>query len=489
MFKKVGFLFFIVVIFAIPLFYSLGNDMVAKDDFHFKNWSYVFMKEFESGNYDRLYVSVQPGVLTVYSNIVGFKSLYFAKDRLGLVSAEGKDLELPLHTAQKIPKSFLVLVLGVSIVYLLKKMFSAKFALMFGVILAFEPYLIGQSRVIQTDILPMYLGFLVLLLLVHFRRLPTYKDAYTFPIGVLTGLAILEKSLFFVLFVVVVLDFLLHKNFKSILIYALTVLVTMVLLFPAFWADFFFTLYRITIGSFIFGVQGLDTETFTYEKTHHIQPWTYYFNFLLHKVSEFVWLGIILLVVQLHDWKKYLRKENISLLLFPVLLFSVLLLAEKKIGRYTVALFPYLLLVATFGYYKLLNSKKGILVLILVFMLGVRVVQLVSLFPDFLMYQNPIAFETGFDNSREDWGTGRKKLAQHLVDVFGADKKVYATDHTTLYLFYPGEVLSKDELQCDSAYDLIVTQSSTESVCDEVIYPTEKYTLYDDLHFYVYFNQ
>lgn len=463
--------------------------MVAKDDFHFKNWSYVFMKEFESGKYDRLYVSIQPGALTIYSNIIGFKSLYFAKDKLDLVAAEGKDFELLLHTAQKIPKSFFILILGVSTIYLLKTLFSTKLALIFGVILAFEPYLIGQSRVIQTDALPMYLGFMVLLLLVYFRRLPTYKSIYTIIVGILTGLAIIEKSLYFVLFAVVAIDFLFHKNFRSILVYTFSTFITMFVLFPAFWGDFFFTLYRITIGSFIFGVQGLDTETFSYEKTQHIQSWPYYFNFLLHKVSEFVWLGIVLLVVQLHDWKKYLRRENFLLVMFPVVLMSVLLFAEKKIGRYTVAVFPYLLLVAAFGYYTLLESKKGVLVLMLLLMFGIRITQLISLFPDFLMYQNPIAFEAGFDNSREDWGSGRKKLGQHLVEVFGADRKVYATDYTTLYLFYPGEVLSKDDMQCDSPYDLIVTQSPTENVCDEEIYPTEKYTLYDDLHFYVYYNQ
>ncbi len=462
--------------------------MVAKDDFHFKNWSYVFMKEFESGNYDRLYVSIQPGALTIYSNIIGFKSLYFAKDKLGLVSAEGKEFELLLHTAQKLPKSTLVFVLGVSLVYLVKTLFDTKFALIFAFLLALEPYLIGQSRVIQTDILPMYLGFLVMMLLVYFRRLPTYKHGYTVIIGILTGLAIIEKSLYFVLFAVVVLDLLLRRNLIAVLIYTITTFVTMFVLFPAFWGDFFFTLYRITIGSFIFGVQGLDTETFSYEKTQHIQPWTYYFNFLLHKVSEFVWLGVVLLVVQLHDWKKHFRKENLPLFLFPVMLLAVLLLAEKKLGRYTVAIFPYLILVGTIGYYKLFSAKKGVFILAFALMFGLRTVQLVTLFPDFLMYQNPIAFDTNFDNSREDWGSGRKKLGQHLVNVFGANKKVYATDYTTLYLFYPGEVLSKDDLQCDSAYDLIVTQRPNEKVCDQEIYPTEKYTLYDDLDFYVYYN-
>lgn len=477
MLKKKLFLLYVILLFAVPLFIGLGNDMVSKDDFHFKNWSYVYMKEFEAGNYGRLYVSVQPGVLTIYSNIVGFKGLYFAKDKLDVIAAEGKDFELFLHTAQKIPKSLAILVLGVFVVYLCKSLIDTKFALIFAHLLALEPYLVGQSRVIQTDVLPMYLGVLVLLLLIYFKRLPTYKHRYTAFVGILTGLAVIEKSLYFVLFVVVALNFLFRKDVRNFMIYTGTTLLTMFIMFPAFWGDFLFTLYRITIGSFIFGVQGLDTETFSYEKTHHVQSWAYYFDFLLHKVSEFVWFGIVLLVAQLRSWKKHVRKDHVLLIVFPVILFSILLIAEKKIGRYMIALFPYMMLLATLGYYKLFCGKKQLAIVLLTFLLGVRFFQLSSYFPDFLMYTNPLAPDTGFDNSREDFGTGRKKLAQHLIDVYGQDKKIYATDYTTLYLFYLGVVINKDDMQCDSSYDLIVTQS-----------PTEKFTLYNDLNFYIYYN-
>lgn len=467
--------------------------MISKDDYHFKNWSYVFMNEFEAGNYDKLYVTVQPGVLTIYSNIVGFKGLYYAQDKLGLVKAHDEDFELLLHSAQKLPKILLIVAVIVTIAFVLRKLTNDKFTFLFIVLLGTEPYIIGQARVIQTDAIPMYLGFLALLIFYNNRSRLENNPYKIFLVGILSGLCVLEKSLYFVLVASITCEILfritLDKNrggyLKELVVFLISFFITLVLLFPAFWGNFLFTFYRITLGAFIFGVEGYDTETFSFAVTHHIKPMNYYFGFLLNKVSEFVWVGIILVVFNYKKVYKVFLTKGSLLLFYPVILFLVLLISEKKIGRYLVALYPYMILFATLGYYKILNTKKAYILIIFI-VLTVRLVHFSYYFPDFLMYQNPLSIDRSFNNSDEAWGSGRKKLARYITSRYGQDNIIYAGDPTTLNMFYSGEVINKNKYTCGGEKSLIVTSSPEETLCGKKIEPMDSYSPYKDLKFYIY---
>lgn len=484
----ISFIFLLVV--SIPYTYMLGNDMTASDDFHFKNWSYVFMKEFEARNFDRLYVSIQPGVLTIYSNIAGFKSLYLLKDKLGLIPQTGKDFELLLNTFQKLPKVMLILAFLLLIVNKLAKLTNTRFAVLFGILLALEPLVVGHSRVIQTDALPMFIALLTLLALYDHRINKDTKYSFIL-IGFLSALCVLEKSLYFTLCIVIVGELGLkilkaaekRTYLAELVTYSAVFLSTLVILFPAFWGNFSFTLYRLTIGSFVFGIQGLDTETFSYAKTQHIQDFFYYFRFILNKISAEVWVGVVLLAVSIRKVRQSTNWNHIPLIAFPLLSFCVLLLAEKKLGRYTLLVFPYLILISAIGYYKFFEKR---ILLISVILVSMRLIQLSFLFPDFLMYKNPLSFDSSFNNGAEAWGSGGKKLGDYMTATYGADKVVYASDYRFLYLYYDGEVLNKDTLNCNSMYDFIVTKTPTLKRCKKDLKVVDSYAPHKDLKFYIF---
>jgi hypothetical protein len=467
----------------------LGRDMTASDDFHFKNWSYVFMKEFEAKNYDKLYVSIQPGVLTLYSNIIGFKSLYFLKDKLGLIPQTGKDFELLLNTFHKLPKVLTSLGIILFIYRKLSKITKPKFAFLVVVLLALEPLILGHARVIQTDALPMFIALLTLLILYDHRLKKPSMYAIVY-IGVLSALCVLEKSLYFTLFIVLVAEITTNifssakkwHHVQELVLYVCTFFITLVLLFPAFWGNFSFTLYRLTIGSFIFGVQGLDTEAFTYAKTQHLHDFFYYFRFLLNKVSAEIWVGLLLFTLNIKTLRKSFNKHQLTFLAFPLLSFSVLLIAEKKLGRYTILIFPYLILLASLGYYKLVEKR---FIIIIVLFISVKLAQLGFLFPDFLMYKNPLSFDQGFNNTAEAWGSGGKKLGDYLTKTYGVNKVLYTADYRFLYLYYAGEVLSKDALTCASVYDFIITTSPAQTVCNKKLKVIDTYAAHKDLKFYI----
>ena len=197
---------------SFPRMTRLGRDTVGADAFHFKDWSYVFMKEFEAGKYNRLYVTVQPAVLTIYSNIIGFKSLYFLKDKLNLIAAGEKDFELLMHAFQKFPKAVFISLLSVLIFWLVKKLYGKWVGLIFLLLFSSEPYFLGQSRMIMTDALPGYLVSLAALVFIYYSQHARNRLWWVLVIGFLSGLAIIERAGSFVFLAAFCLMFLLQRG-------------------------------------------------------------------------------------------------------------------------------------------------------------------------------------------------------------------------------------------------------------------------------------
>ncbi len=487
-----------------PKVYNLGHDIVNKDAFHLKNWSYVFMKEFEAKNYDRLYVTIQPAAITIHTNILGFKSLYFLKDKLNLITSTDKAFELQLHTFQKIPKAVLYIGLSLALFFLVKNLYGLKVSLLFITLFSLEPYVLGHSRVIQTDGLATYLVFTTVLLLLYIQKLHTHKQHiqskqwyfFTALSGILIGTAVVEKSSTLIV-VPVILFFLAYYtkvNFKTLLktelLFIVSFLCTMVIIFPAFWGDFWFTAYRLTYGSFLHGVRGIDAETFSYAATPHIHPFSYYPRVLYNKISGLVLVGLVIGIIVLFTKRKTLKLSHfISPLLFtPAVWLLIHQLSTKKIDRYMLLLFPFLILAATLALtYALEKYNKKAVYYLLVLLVVIRLFQFSTLFPDFLLFKNPLSLDFSYATSETAWGSGMYKLGKHLETTYGSDKIVVIPDASTLYLYYSGEVLNLDEVACAVAFDLLILSGDTEKTCiKERTEYIGNYTVVNDLSFSIY---
>lgn len=492
--KKFLVLFSVVLVIALPRIFNLGRDITNPDSTHFKNWSYVFMQEFEAGNYTKLHYTIQPGIPTIYSNIIGYKALYFVKDKLCLVKAEGKELELLMHTSQKVPKAGLIVFLSVCIFYLVKELWGNKVTAIFLVLFATEPYFVGQSRVIQTDALPAYLIFLATLLLIKLLRDKNIRAGWSFgTIGFLLGLAVIERTSSLLCLPAFCLPILYAGTSKTrckrILMLVGTVFITMVVLFPAFWGDFLGTFYRLTVGSYVQGVRGLDAETSTFAPAPHQQLWFYYFRFLYNQMSEFVWLGLVALVVSLRCKTKKSVLLN-PLVLIPLFYFVGHQLAAKKIDRYTTTLFPFFILGASFGLsYVFKHAKSVVFGSFVGFVLLVRLIQFNALFPDFLLYQNPLSLDFDYNTTSAAFGSGGYKLGQLLQCDFGNSRTILLADYTRLYLFYPGKVKNMDDFSCGDLVDLVVgthpLDADKECILNQVELRTT-YTISGGFEFFVY---
>jgi hypothetical protein len=477
--------------------YKLGYDSVTTDDPHFKNWAYVFMQEFEAGNYDKLYVTVQPGALTIYSTIAGYKSFYFLKDRLNFYQQlDPRETDLVLHTFAKVPKSLLTLGLLAIATHLVYQAFSAKVALLFLVLFGLDPYVLGNSRVIQTDVLPSYLVFSATLLF-YSTKLKTHTSGLWVygVLGCILGLSTIEKaSSLSVLPVFVVLalwyEHAMSHKLRAVALLLSSCLATMVLLFPAFWGNFGFTLWRLTVGSFTQGIQGRDAERFTYDLTPHIYPWYFYLRFYYNQLSEVVWLGLIALagLAINHKDRVYLTVKRLApLLVVPLIFFVVHQVAVKKGGRYTLYTIPFIVLWVSLAYARLATKKVTFYALIAA-VVCIRAVQFSQIFPDFLVYTNPLSVDHTYAKSYPSWSTGYPKLATFLLTTYGPHRKVHLGNHQSLRLYYPGKVSNFDTTDCSDTFDLVVqtTKFSAASCYTGLLTLNTTYSPYPTVTFYIY---
>lgn len=497
-----------IIVLIFSRFYRLGLDIVHNDAFYFKNHSYQFIQNVQNG-VPEFFLAIQPGLLTVYSNIIGYKAFFILSD-LSLIKVSGKHLELLMHTFQKIPQTSLNILLVMFSAWLLGKLFS-KFKKrelvlsLFILLMALEPDLILHSRVIQNDLLQ---GLLILasLLSYYYGNLKGNRNWFAVA-GIFAGLSFLQKSSSLVL-----LPFLfgyeVYKNrdfifkqkykelftslFKRIGTVFLLFLITSYIFFPAYWFEPVETLKNMTLTVF-FKTRGLESD-FGFVETPHIQGNFYYIKYFLSKYSLFYLIGILLslyFVAKNKVTKKY-KTIFVYLLSFSVFYILLLHVSEKKIFRYMLVPSVTLTPLVVFGYVFLLNNIKRVYshLFIILYTLFFSFI-FFSYFPDFGLYKNLGAHLVGYTLPIDGYkgyvegGTGMYKLSRYLNTKYpSVDVSLPRSDG--LNLFLNAEAHELDFVKVSSSEDLVVLYSGdpNSSTIIELGYsPIDSYIINRDLSF------
>ena len=406
----------VIISLIFTRFYMLGIDIVNRDSFHFKNWSYVFMKEFESHHWDKLFVAIQPGMLTIYSNIIGFKTLYFFKDKLHVVTAVGKEFELLLHIFQKIPQSSFIVILSVISFFLIYKLFNLKIALLFALIYIFEHTFIIYSRFIQTDALQSILIFCSLLFLFYWDK--TQKNIHFIISGIFAGLAFIEKSSSIALIPFIGLALVILKvrgvgDFKNIKLYLNPVkklvlfvalfFATAFVFFPYYWFHPVQAFLRMTLDAFIHGVEGVMLDSYDFQRPDTLaipsfKPDFSLLNYFYYHQTEIFLMGIglfALLSIYLFLKKRKFDKKILLLFLFAFYYFLIVSISNLRMERYMIVSAIPLALVSAYGinlFADFFKSRKIFVYLVfsaLIFVLGLYVYFFYA--PDWGAYSNLVA--------------------------------------------------------------------------------------------------
>ncbi|MCL4300483.1 MAG: glycosyltransferase family 39 protein [Anaerolineae bacterium] len=373
----------IFVLALIPRLPAL-DVFVGPDEFTWDRRSANFARAVTSGNWAETYQDGHPGVTLMWLETIGAGVRYGYQRLVGhpvewerLIGPEDSMANLSAKREILAGSNALLLVLAVLLVY---RLFGHATAWLFGFLLAFDPFLLTESRALRSE--GILTGLTMLALLALLLYLQRRKLGYSALAGALTALAILSKISAAALLPVagimiggVALFNRLYPMTKrlqamvvALLVFGSVLLLTIFVVWPALWVSPTQVVQQMSeyvgvrveegnVGgkSFLLGEELTDEE---------VGP-LFYPTVLLYRTSPVLWLGLILLIggviwsargrAETFTQKKTARILPVSpALLSAILLFLLVYLAlitrsTLKYDRFIIPMLPPLNLLTALG--------------------------------------------------------------------------------------------------------------------------------------------
>jgi len=357
------------------------------------------------------------------------------------------------HMFSKISLIFVQLGLTIFALYLLETILKDyKKAFLIIALFSFEPFFIGNSRVLHLDILLTLLLFNGLLLsYLHLKKFSWWQGILA---GIFFGLSFLTKSVGIggVLFASGVggLYWILRRNYGRGIKYALSLIVpaflTTLVLLPALWVDPTYVLTQIYEGIANTGILKGHNEIFFGEYTRN-PGILFYPVILLIKTSPFMLLGLLVALIKA-NWrrmKQYIVNMDIAVFLsiFYIGYFVVMTIGAKKIDRYMLPMFPFLAVLVTLGLFSWREVlTKRFTQLVLAILLGVSfIMPMFKLFPYYFTYTNPLFGAPQFVHenivAQKPFGVGMFEVTTALQQKYQCAGNVLAKAHKPTCVRYP----------------------------------------------------
>lgn len=499
----------------------LGYDEVNPDavNWHFR--SEQFIVGLKSGDFLKTYQHYHPGVTLMW--IIGIPiELYRQINPQDRVYTENNFLIQ--HQIAKYSLVLVQLVLSTGLILALKDILGFKKSLLAVSLFSFEPFFLGNSRLLHMDIL--FTLFVILSLTYaykfYLRRLTTPSLGETRGVsndeaiqlwgdiilsGIFAGLAFLTKSVS-ILSLGFILAFLiaatvrnrLNRKWSTIHLSAFLFSSTAIIfiLFPALWVSHKFVLSDIFDEGLRIGIRRGHEQVVMGDTVDVAGP-GFYPLVLALKTSPLIWLGVGLVIYSLvkNDRKVQSadKKFIFYLLMFYLIYFVGMTVASKKLDRYMLPLFPLLGIVASVGISQAFTDafagKKGRYVkptmyfsLFLVTGIGV-LYPLVKLYPYYFTYTNPLFGSAEQANKiigQKPFGIGIPELKSRLVAEYGKNVPLGFIDKKPMSMIYPNSKLFDIRETGTSKYNLIIL-GPNEEMPENVV--SGKFTFVQDNAMYI----
>jgi len=251
-------------------------------------------------------------------------------------------------------KSIHVMVLTglfVLVLYLVTKLHDSKTALIFGILFAFETYVIAINRWFHLTSMEVLFAFAAYLSVLLWAKLK--QDKYLMLSAVSIGLAALTK-VSSVIILPLIFYIILKNKPKKMAVYLLAAGGTFFILFPAMWVTPGLVLAKIT-GAISTAVS---SDERIYMIWDGIKP-VFYSIMVAAKLTP---AALVLVLIGIYKLaQKSVRNSSVKSQLvaygFPLVFTYILLsFSAQKIDRYVLALFPYLFMLVALGVEKC-NTK------------------------------------------------------------------------------------------------------------------------------------
>jgi hypothetical protein len=441
---RVGVLLALMVLFLALRLPGLGWDMVNSDGARWHRRSERFLQALKQGDLSATYQHYQPGVTLMWLNAATTKVIWEVQDAFTLPRWSLEHAQ-DFPSSDAVAKTVVVSVLACVFLYqlqILVKLASLKVAVLYGVLVAAEPYLIGIDRWFHLTSLESYFAFSAFLTYLYYAH--THRRRTLVAAGALAALAALSKltaltALPLMAGIELVTGYrakTLKKSLGALAILFGSFGVVSFALFPALWVDLPTVVHNLVSAV----VAAVDSDT---RARYFFPPFSYiyYLVILGYKLTPVSVLLFGIAVAALV--RQMLRKQSprgTLVLAYALTFFLVLTISTKKIDRYSLALVqPILLVIALY----LASLNRKLVALIFAVHLAVAGFSYAKHFPVPSSYYSPLlggstaALRLGvYENSGEYFAQAAKYLtAQGRWDVYVPD------NYESFSYYYHGKTL------------------------------------------------
>jgi len=421
-----------VLIFIGSRLPDLGNDTFNTDVWKWKARSYDFGTGVFTWNLEKTIQKYHPGVTLMWLGTAAIKVYNFYAGYYP--PSDSTQMIFQLHFVQKL---FVVTAIAISLglsLFVLRKLFGTRKALLVLALLSLEPFYIALTREFHLEGLMSTFMLASFLWLYYYTQDSTKKKRLVVS-AVFAGLAFLTKTSALFMFPYAGLILLVEgrKNIVSSLpkigLWLLVFLATFVAVWPAMWAFPGQALAALYRGVSEIGIEREHIQ-FYFGKLVEDPGFFYYFVVLGLRSSYLLILGLVGVAV---FWKKIFveghRKFLLYTLLFVGFYFAQLIIPTKKLDRYILPNIMMLSLITSFFWIWVLEKVKGSSFLKFIPLLAVAAIPAFYLHPDYLSYYNPMfgGLKKGINILEPKWLIGEREITSYF------EKKMIEDNLTPVY--------------------------------------------------------
>ena len=460
------------MLFFITHIPKLGSDEINPDAINWHQRSEQYVDAIKSKDFLRTYQHYHPGVTLMFLTGVPVELLKRAQPERVEYSRFSYEA---FHTVAKLSINSVILVLIIYLIFNLTKIVGFNKAFFVGVLLVIDPFFLGNTRLLHMDALlsvflanaltAFYLGVKrKSILYLMFGSVLLGFSFWTKNIAILAVLYALGWILLVTLFQKLGRRFLL----KGIVLIVLGFFLAGYSILPALWVNPKRVFTKIINGSALVVNEGHE-EVFLGEITNDPGPF-YYPLVLLFKLSPFVLIlsigSLVYFTLILIREKKFLSSQHLFvyyLVLFALGYFVAIEVANKKIDRYLLPLFPlFYVFVSVFIFDLLARTNKTYLYITVFFAFALfSAWDLRKYFPYYFVYNSYLfggAERAGKLIGQKSFGIGVFEVKDFIVNNYGM-VKVGFVDRKPIAAIYPNSLVFDVRAYGPTNYDILVLDS------------------------------
>ncbi|MFC1756105.1 ArnT family glycosyltransferase [Patescibacteria group bacterium] len=468
-----------VGLFLVTRIPQLGLEAINPDAVNWHYRSEQFVVGLKHQLWDKTYQHYHPGVTLMWLTGIPVEIFKQITD----VTVYNQFSFYAFHFIAKYSLVITQLVLSLLILFWFSKTIKFKKAFLLILLLSFEPFTVGNSRMFHMDII--FALFVMASLVLSHLYIKEEKISWAILTGLFCGLSFLTRSigvgvLLFVLGFGGLFLYIKTKDWKKILKYVLIVLgagvVSTFVLFPALWSDPINVLVNIFTEGERIGIRNGHTQII-FGRSTETAGWLFYPMVLLLKLSPFIIFGVLSYLEDIYKiFKNNKVKKEIILfkdekivgiitysIIFYLGYFMVMSWPTKKIDRYMLVVYPLIALLSAFGFANMIEYlknkwKAGLVGLVTLFIIFV-------LYPVFkqhpyqFTYTSPLFGRASSANDiigQKSFGIGIFEVKEHLQTNYGSNVEVGFIDTKPIKSIYPNSLVSDIRINGVSDYDVLV---------------------------------